>query len=348
MERLIDAWDAPTNWTGRASPIGDARFYPNFTIKTHSSLALQGECVFTPPAQEDCMDFLSFTFQGEIRLEINGVFYETERHAGFFRAHFPAPARVTEIKIETDHAVVSDLRTWKEEFPRDIVSNLIEEMEPLLPPAPCGELAAEAGERRAVLLSDFDFIDNNVVIRFNGETHQIRNINGSEIEFCSAFDGEKIISDFSGGFSIVLLVEMGYYDREAVFPSVTLWYDSPKPNRKDFELASRRFKIGSDLYTEKSGSGCTWDVAFEIVSRSPELLQAMSSAVRAYLAKGAVWINGLKTEFAFTEAAASDEPSEEFDILPRVSYRVSIDVSEGNEWRIETAGTAKVNAAPIV
>jgi hypothetical protein len=172
------------------------------------------------PAPEDCMDFLSFTFQGNIKLEIDGVFYETERHAGFFRAHFPAPACVTEIKIETDCAVVSDLRTWKEESPCDIISNLIEEMQPLLPRIPCGELAAEAEGKHAVLLSDVGFVENNLVICFNGEVHQIRNINENKIEFYSAFDGEKIISDLYSSFSIVLLVKMGYYDRESTLPSV--------------------------------------------------------------------------------------------------------------------------------
>jgi hypothetical protein len=37
-------------------------------------------------------------------------------------------------------------------------------------------------------------------------------------------------------------------------------------------------------------------------------LQAIAAVVRGYLMKNAVWINGLKMEFAFAEIAVNDEP----------------------------------------
>jgi hypothetical protein len=41
------------------------------------------------------------------------------------------------------------LSAWSEELPRDILDNLIEEIKPLLPLVPCGELEVEAREKRA-------------------------------------------------------------------------------------------------------------------------------------------------------------------------------------------------------
>ncbi|MDR2193870.1 MAG: hypothetical protein LBP19_05305 [Treponema sp.] len=346
MEKLIDAWDTPDNWAGTVSPIGETKFYPHYVIKKHGSIALKGTCMFTPPSPVDCMTFISFSFQGSIHVDIDGIFYETKQHKHFSRVHFPAPETITKITITTDYAVVSDLRTWSEELPRDIIDNLIEEIEPLLPLIPCGELEAEAGEKLVRLLSDNGFLANNTVITFNGETHEIRNIHENGIEFYSAFDGEGVLSDFSGSFSIVLSIKKGYYDREIAIPSVTIWYDSPRPRANDFELALRTCMIGDTLYTEKSGSNYTWDITFEIVARSPELVQHIAAVIRRYLSAGAVWVQGLKTEIAFTETAVNDEPSEEFDILPRVLYRIAVDIKEGNIWQSETAGKATLRASP--
>jgi hypothetical protein len=338
MEKLISAWNTPDNWEGGVSVIGETQFYPNYVIKGHGSIALIGVCVFTLSQPVECMGFISFSFQGDIRVEIDGIFYETETHNGFYRVHFPAPETITEIKITTKYAVISDLRTWNEELPHDILDNLIKEIEPLLPLIPCGELEAEAGENQAVLLSDNGFISNNTVIVFNDEKHKIRNIHENVIEFYSTFSGEKILSDFSGGFNIVLSIKKGYYDKEIAIPGVVVWYDLPKPNPRDFELALRTFTIGNIMYTEKSGNNYTWDITFEIVSRSPEILQNIAAVIRRYLSAGSVWVHGLKTEIDFNETAVNDEPSEEFDILPRVLYHISVDIKEGNKCQSEAAG----------
>jgi hypothetical protein len=341
MERLIDAWDNPGRWQGNAAAIGDPQFYPPYRVKRHASTALRGECRFTFPTPVPCLDFFSFSLQGDITLAVDGVAYSVPHTKHFARVHFPAPPYITEIRITTAYAIVSDLRTWREDFPADILDNLCAELQALMPRIPCGELAAEAGTRDATLATEADFLTQHAVIAFNGEVHEISNIREDVLEFYSTFDGETIRNDFSGGFEIIPVVQKGFYSREIALPGVTLWYDAPRPNDITAGFAQRRFQIGDLYFAEREGKNYTWDITLEIASHSPEVIQRIAAVVRAYLAENSVWIHGLKTIFVFQDAALNDEPVEEHDTLPRVIYKITIDIEEQNEWHKENMGMAK-------
>jgi hypothetical protein len=341
MERLIDAWDKPGLWQGDVTAIGDPQFYPRYLVKRHASVALRGACRFILPTPVPCLAFFSFSLQGNITLTVDGVAYSVPHTKHFARVHFPAPAHITEIYITTAYAIVSDLRTWREDLPADILDNLIDELQPLIPRIPCGELAAEAGTRYATLVAEADFLAENAVIAFNGEIHEIRNIHEHTLEFFSTFDGETIQHDFSGGFALVLIVRKGFYNQELALSGVTLWYDALRPNAITAGFAERHFHIGDACFAEREGKNYTWDITLEIGSRSPEILQRIAAVIRAYLAKNSVWINGLKTIFTFKESAVNDEPSEDYDILPQAIYKIAIDIEEQNIWHKESKGMAK-------
>jgi hypothetical protein len=315
-------------------------------IKRHASLALRGECVYTFAQRAPCLAFLSFSCQGEIALELDGIAYSTTPQREFCRVHFPAPAGIHTVKITTAYAVVSDLRTWTEELPADILDNMLEELRPLLPRIPCGTLDAQAGENTVTLLSDTGFLEKNAVIAFGGELHEVRNVNGTGVEFYSSFAGERVVQDYNGPFAIEVVIKKGYYDLEAALPGVTLWYDMPRPNGRDTGPGQRQFNIGAAQYSERRSKNYTWDITVETAARSPHLLQTIAAAVRGYLAQESVVLHGLKTWMRFTEAAVNDEPSEAFDILPRVVYRVSIDIEEGNQWQSEIQGQTRLTVNP--
>ncbi|MDR1215194.1 MAG: hypothetical protein LBK25_00770 [Treponema sp.] len=126
---------------------------------------------------------------------------------------------------------------------------------------------------------------------------------------------------------------------------MTLWYDAPHPNDVTAGFAQRTFKIGDDFFSEREGTNYTWDITLEIVSRSPEILQRIAAVVRAYLAENSVWIHGLKTLFVFQDAAINDEPVEDYNTLPRVIYKIAIDIEEQNEWHKESMGMAKATVS---
>jgi hypothetical protein len=174
-----------------------------------------------------------------------------------------------------------------------------------------------------------------MVLLFNGETHQVDNIQDNQISFLSTYDGNTLLSNATNAIvSITSPVEVGYYNRDATLPGIVVWYASPTPATRNSRAETRNECVGPlGTYQKRDGLIQTWKVQLEIVARSPELQADAARAARAFIGTSTVWVNGRKAWFEWTDPAVDNEPVEDFDIIPRASYTFDVEVRE-DTWQL--------------
>jgi hypothetical protein len=122
VERLINVWDNPGHWQSGVTEIGDPQFYLLYLVKRHTSTTLHEECRFTFSAPS-----LALSLQGNVKLAVDGMAYSMPHNKRFACIHFPAPPYVSEIRITTVYAIISDLWMWREE----LLADILDELQPL-------------------------------------------------------------------------------------------------------------------------------------------------------------------------------------------------------------------------
>jgi hypothetical protein len=251
---------------------------------------------------------------------------------------------VTKLKIvinhnDIDYLILSDFRAVKESLPADILigvkTGIERERERIGINRVIGTITASAGERVATISDDWSFLERNMVLLFNGETHQVDNIQDNQISFLSTYDGNTLLSNATNAIvSITSPVEVGYYNRDATLPGIVVWYASPTPATRNSRAETRNECVGPlGTYQKRDGLIQTWKVQLEIVARSPELQADAARAARAFIGTSTVWVNGRKAWFEWTDPAVDNEPVEDFDIIPRASYTFDVEVRE-DTWQL--------------
>lgn len=239
-----------------------------------------------------------------------------------------------------DAIVVSNLRALKELMPQDMLEGF---KRMTLPTYEVGTLHVRAKDRQ-IVLSDVTNITMDSVIEFNGETHQIEKLIGNRATLASTFDGDRVLDDFNGVFSLQCPITIGYYDQDVKLPSVVLWFRSPTPDTRAVK-ETRKYQIfGNDVYYKDTMNLTTWGIRIDIIGGTPEMTQAIASYVRKFLERNRVWINGRKFTFEWTEGAVDTEPSNYLDIQPSVMYNINMEIKEEFLWQTLKKGRSNLRS----
>lgn len=253
-----------------------------------------------------------------------------------------------------DYIVLSDFRAVKEDFPSDILDSVktsIEtERDRIGALKEIGTITGSAGDESVTIATDWEYIENNVVIEVSGEKHQLKNVVGNEASFYSTYDGPSLVSDLSEATTDVTIpVEIGYYDREANLPGIVLWYSSPTPQPRNSRAEYHSCVVGPlGIYRKRDGLINSWQIQIEVAARSPELENLAAQAVRSFLTKSIVWVHGRRLWFEWKDPAIDNEPVDAYDIVPRASYNIDIELRE-DTWQIirTVPGSSTLTVTPV-
>jgi hypothetical protein len=192
-----------------------------------------------------------------------------------------------------------------------------------------GSVSVKAGDTYLVF-DDWNYEERNLVLQIGNHWYQIANRVDNRVSFMTTYAGERILEDYDGDAYVVVPVEVGYYDREIALPAITLWYNDPTPRPRHSSTDKNILFIdGDETVVERDGLIQDWRITMEVACKSPELLHEASRAVRELLMRGAIWVYGIKTWWVWKDSVINSEPVEDYDILPRASYHVTIEIREG-------------------
>lgn len=298
-----------------------------------------------------------------IELASGQVFYVPIR-GDFSRVFIPVDGftGVTRFKItvrhnDDDFLMISNLRAVSDDFPADVLagvkSGLERERDRLAPGIPIGTVTASAGARSVTVATDWSWVERNVVLRIGSgataEEHLINNVSGNVVSFADTLDGAAILHNHTTDAAFITFpVDVGYYDREAKLPGVSLWYQSPTPIPRNGREGLSVVAIGPlGVYQRRDGALVRWHITFEAAARAPELVAIATEAIRAYLATSAIWVHGQRLWFEWAEPSVDSEPVEGYDIVPRASYAFDVEVKE-DSWQLQkvVTGSPSLSVSP--
>jgi len=246
-----------------------------------------------------------------------------------------------------DYLVLSDLRASAGPLDQDLLagvkSALEAERDRLSPGRDIGTVTAAAGDLAVVVGGNWDWLERNVVLRIGSgagaEVHQVLNVRDNRATFMTTYDGDSLLYDHVDSRAAVTFpVEVGYYDREAALPGVAIWRASPEPVERRSRAAREVLCVGPlGQYVRREGALSRWEVTLEVAARSPGLVADASRAVRAFLAKSTVWVAGERLWFDWKDPSSDSEPVEGYDIVPRSTYSVGVEIRE-DSWELERTG----------
>lgn len=370
-ELLINALDSLTGWAADSGLTVELQYFEEYRARYHSAaVALRipagstgKTATLTLPASVDVSAFDELVINiASLRKEAGNVQRDSDAAYAVSIAtaqDFSVPTfkqltdtsipidgftAVTKLKVvvnhnDDDYLILSDLRAVTESLPADILDGVKDGIEAertrLGINRAIGTVTALAGARTITIADDWSFLERNMVLLFNGETHQVDNIVDNQVSFLSTYDGNTLLSPATNAtVYITFPVEVGYYDREATLPGIVVWYASPTPATRNSRAEMRNECVGPlGTYQKRDGLIQTWRVQLEIVARSPELQADAARVARAFLGTSTAWVNGRKVWFEWTEPAIDNEPVESYDIIPRASYTFDVEVRE-DTWQL--------------
>jgi hypothetical protein len=350
MDQLFNPFMDPSLWSG---VIAEAADHEDQRIAYHTSTALRFTALNTmavcaldiPPGNEEY--YLAFNFSSHdhpcdlkrnsdatYQLWIGDSYYTFSVSTLLSRVTLPITGS-GQIKLESlhkarDYAVISDLRIIGPGFPADLLEGVkagIEQHNRVR--LEIGSVEVKAGDKEIAFINNWEWLEQNLVIRLGDRRYQIKNHTGNTATLGYTYNGDTIIEDFSGIATVEIPIQIGYYDIEAGLPGIALWYNSPAP--KERHAPYERLwciKDGSEMIMSRNGSVESWKVTIYIGAHSPELVSIASRAVRAFLAEYTIWCQGDKLWFNWIDPAADTDPMESIDITPASLYQFEVEIEE--------------------
>lgn len=249
-----------------------------------------------------------------------------------------APFDRFEIEVLTDEGdvlIVNDLRCVKDEMPQDLLQGFLA-ME--LPKVGVGQVCVQTGDRHVELPC---VLPTNTVIEMDGERYQLEVV-GTRATFKDTMT-RTVPRDYEGDIYVQTECRIGHLD-DVAFPSVVLWYSSPKPDLRAVRREEYRV-FGLDAWIKERTQYEKWTVQIEVVGAYAEWVQHVASYVRRFLETNRVYVNGKRFTFEWTQAAVDTDPTTYLDIQPSVAYVVEISLQEEFLWQVVQKGSGKLRTA---
>jgi hypothetical protein len=166
----------------------------------------------------------------------------------------------------------------------------------------------------------------------NSEIHQLDEEGTDGFTLAQTFDGTSILHDYASAGIYVLFparAGIGSSEIEINIPGFSIWGLNPTPVQRSNNL-DLRLDTFQDSTTGVTPEGrlMTFPILVDAEAHGYELLAYMSRLVRKWLDTHQLWINGRAYDVDWEEAAVEIEPTESFDVLPKIQYTIYVEIKE--------------------
>lgn len=288
-------------------------------------------------------------YKYKIQLTSTKVFYiETREHFTNIVLDISSISAITEITIQSlhndeDYLILSDMIAVKDEMPYDLFLAVKGQLEsdilnhyPITGGMFLTKCNGVIGDKFLSISSPIPIIERYSVIKIieggNSEIHHIAEYSKDrKISFTSLYDGKSLLHDYIDADLFLLFpVEFGRNEMEAIFPSITIWGMTPEFvmfNSKLDKLVDS-FEVGGVPKVRKEGQFLKFDLLIDCEARQYEILAFLSEIVRKFIAREKLWLNGRRVEVKFEGIPTELEPTQAYDLIPKIQYKCSIEIVE--------------------
>ena len=266
--------------------------------------------------------------------------------------------RIVCLHDEADYIIVSNMVAVKDELPRDIFegikNQLLYDIGKLYPRINgildkgilIGTVNASVDDKSIQFQTASKFIEKYAVIKIddgtNSEVHQILSSDGLEFFFNTNYAGLKVVNNFTNAsVYLIVPVEFGLSEEEILLPGIGIWGMNPEEVYDISKLDTVRdtFKDDETVQTREADAKFRYKILIDCEARHNELIAFMSRAVKNFIARQKVWVNGKSIEFFSDGTSTYIEPVEGYNEIPKIQYVIRIEVKEEIFDRIEQVKT---------
>ena len=248
--------------------------------------------------------------------------------------------KITALEAGSDYLVMSYMVATVEEIPLDIFVGIREQLQlditdNYLTKHSIGAVTNLLGDTELDFGADVPFLKQHMAIRIddgaNSEIHLVKTMAGTTVKFGTVYDGAAMVAAHTAKTAYVYFpVEYGRYEKEIAIPGIYVWNfpGEPIPHRSDIEKVNDTWKIGDQIGERQVGRDYTYPIIIDCEARNSELLATASKIVRDFIARNVVWIDGKKFHVQLKSAPSFIEPTESYNIIPKMQYVVDIEIRE--------------------
>lgn len=248
--------------------------------------------------------------------------------------------KITSLHSDEDYIVISYMVVSSDNIPLDLFEGIKEQLEYEIEnnfskKFPVGIISTTAGDSSITFVSDIPYIDRYVGIMItddvNTEYHIIEKRTDKTFTFNTLYDGKIIKNTFiDANVYLYIPVVFGRRQIEIVLPSITIWSFEPEKIDVETDLDNilDTWKTDDTVGERRTGKYQNYLILIDCESRQDEVLATLTKIVRTLLAKKKVWINGELCELEFEGRAVEIEPTDSYNIIPKVQYQCNITIKE--------------------
>jgi hypothetical protein len=270
--------------------------------------------------------------------------------------------RITALTDTTDYLVLSYGLLTTDDLPLDIFVGVKEKMEYLISQTIIndfliGQISGSVNDTSIVFSGDVPWIDRYTTIMITGkdsqdvmhtEYHTIQERNGLSFTFNSTRDGSKLKYGYvNANVYLYFPVNYGRRQTEIELPSITLWSLEPEKIFLDSQLDTiiDTWNVAGSVMERTDGHYIKYSLLIDCEARQDELLAVMGNIVKRTIGQRSFYCIGRKVDLEFNGRARELEPTEAFDIVPKVQFIADIVVKEEIYDRESVGITSDVNVS---
>ena len=370
MKLLLDNTSSATNWSNvrQVNEIPDYitnDFAGSLVFETAQGVVAENTSLSINVSEYDeivCNIFVvgkegvGFTQKSDFHLEIiiNGTGYFVPNYSILAPVSFPLDGITTITSIgfrhnfpTTENIVVSGIWAVTDEFPVDIYAGIKERLDTEISDlytygVRIGTLSGSTGDTSVTITGDNSYVQRYAVIAVNDSSNVdfYQLINGDERRYgIGGIYNTSLVRDYSNAdVWIYFPVDFGFLEEEIAVPSIHIWGFAPQPILFDSKADERIYAYSGDsFYVKRVGQLVEYTLQLEVTARTYEVLNMLTRAVRIFLGKEIIWVNGRQCDFTYDTNSSYIEPVDADELLPRVVYNFRIRIREDIWQRITRA-----------
>ena len=247
---------------------------------------------------------------------------------------------ITSLHNDEDYLIVSEVMVVKDEFPYDIFVAIQDQLEldidsTIIDGILIGTTTTRTGEKDLTVSSYIGFLDRYSVIKIkditNSEVHQVQEFSNGLCLLGTLFDGKEVLHNYSAAnVYLQIPVSFGNYEKEIMLPSISIWGLSPEFVLRGSKLEQiyDSWLIGTGISSRQEGQILKFNVVIDCEARETELVALCSAIVRKFIGREELWLNNRKMTIKFEGTPSVVEPTEGYDIVPKIQYECSLELKE--------------------
>lgn len=263
---------------------------------------------------------------------------------------------ITSLHTVDDYIMLSNMVVVKDEIPLDIFSSIKEVLDAdilayLGDGIEIGDVAAAlAGDDKITITGLRQYADKYAVVKIkdslNSEIHQLGENDEVKYAFTTNISTGILAHNYTNAkVYLQVPVSYGVLQKELELPSVGVWGMAPEAINRGAKLESivDTYRTDGTLMERRDGQIQLYRIFINIMSRSNEINAIIGQAIRTFIAREKLFINGRKFDLSSSGPAEEIEPVEPINDIFKHVYELGIEVKEDIAARVLLPVTTDVN-----